>query len=188
MAAEATRRDALVRGIAAGGALAAGSAAGLATAGRATAQERTVIDLLVRAAALEQDARVAYEELAAGDVLDEEVAAAAELFAGQQREHVEALEAALEDLGTDAPPPPRPAQVEGLEDAGAQEEALRLLLDLENALIRAYGELVAAPAGKEILKTATQIALNAAQHVVVLRQQLGEPALPEDVETGEPGV
>jgi rubrerythrin len=186
MEADATRRDALVRGIAAGGALAAGSA-GLLLAGRAGAKGDDVSGLVARAIELEQNARVAYEELAAGDLLDEEVAAAAELFAEQQREHVEALTAALEDLGTVPPPPPRPAEVEGLEDAEPQAEALELAIDLENALIRAYGELVAAPAGREILKTATQIALNAAQHVVVLRQQLGEPPLPEDVETGEPG-
>jgi rubrerythrin len=182
-AGHATRRQALGRGLIAGGALAAGPAAVLAAAGRAEAKAGEAA-LLERAIELEQEASVAYESLAEGDLLDEEVAKAAVLFADQQREHVGALSAALEDLDGKAPAMPRPAQIEGLEEASSQADGLTLAIDLENALIRVYGEIVASPAGPAILKTVVEIAGNAAQHLVVLRQQLGDPPLPEAFETG----
>jgi rubrerythrin len=182
-AAEATRRQTLAR--AAAGALAAG-AAGLAPAEPARAEGGDPA-LLERALRLELAAQVLYAELAEGDLLDEELVAAAELFAEQQREHVAALTAALEDAGEKAPPPPEASEIEGLDEAGSQSEALELAVDVENALIRAYGEIAETSSDPAVLKTITEIAANAAQHLVVLRQQLGEPPLPEDVETGEPG-
>ncbi len=182
-AGEATRRQALARGLIAGGAIVAAPAAALAVAGRAEAKAGEA-ELLERAIRLEQEAGVAYESLAGGDLLDEEVAKAAELFADQQREHVGALSAALEDLDGKVPPTPRPAQIGGLDEAGSQADGLELAIDLENALIRAYGEIVASPASPAILKTVVEIAGNAAQHLVVLRQQLGDPPLPEAFETG----
>ena len=183
MSRTATRRRVIARGLAAGGALAATAHLGLAT--RATAQAGDA-RLLKRAVRLEQEAAVVYETLAEGDVLDDEVAAAAEAFAGQQREHVLALTAALEDAGQEAPPPPRPDAIDGLEEAESQAEGLALAVDLENALIRAYGRISESPAGEAVLRTTVQIACNAAQHLVVLRQQLGEPPLPEAFETGAP--
>jgi rubrerythrin len=183
-AADATRRQALARGLAAGGALAAGSA-GLALAGAASAKGGDPA-LVERAIRLEQAAEVLYAELAEGDFLDDELVAAAELFAEQQREHVAALTAALEDAGEKAPSPPEPGEIDGLDEAESQPEALALAVDVENALIRAYGEVVETSSDPAVLKTITEIACNAAQHLVVLRQQLGKPPLPEDVETGEP--
>ena len=177
-----TRRRALARGLAAGGAIAA--APYLALVARATAQAADS-ELLERATRLEQEARVVYETLAEGDLLEDEVAAAARAFADQQREHVKALEAALEDEGASAPPRPRPAEGDGLPDARSQADGLALAVDLENALLRAYGEIAESPASPAVLKTITEIACNAAQHLVVLRQQLGEPPLPEAFATGE---
>ena len=183
-AAEATRRQALARGLVAGGALAAGSTVGLGLARRALAQGGDPA-LVERAVRLEQEAQVVYERVAKGDLLDAEVAAAAEAFAAQQEEHVAALTAALEDMGATAPSPPKPGRVEGLEGAGSQADALGPALDLENALLRAYGEIAATSQSPALLKTITEIACNAAQHLVVLRQQLGEPPLPEAFETGK---
>jgi hypothetical protein len=180
-----SRRQALARGLATGGALAMAPAAGLTEAARALAKGDDW-ELVERALGLEQEVEVLYAELAAGDLLDDEVTAAAELFAEQQREHVAALTAALEDAGRKAPPPPEPGEIEGLGDAASQAEALSLAVDFENALIRAYGEIAETSADPAVLKTITEIACNAAQHLVVLRQQLGDPPLPEDVETGEP--
>ena len=62
---EATRRQALARGLVAGGALAAGSTAGLALARRALAQADDAA-LIERAIELEQEAQVLYEEIATG--------------------------------------------------------------------------------------------------------------------------
>ena len=183
--AEATRRQALTRGLVAGGALAAGSTAGLALARRALAQADDAA-LIERAIELEQEAQVLYGEISTGDLLDEEVAAAAEAFAAQQDEHVAALTAALEDQGAKAPPPPKPEEIDGLSDADSQADALGLAVDLENALLRAYGEIAETSQSPALLKTITEIACNAAQHLVVLRQQLGEPPLPEAFETGKP--
>jgi rubrerythrin len=182
------RRRTFARGLVAGGAIATGSAAGLGMAPRAGAQGEGDAELIERAIELEQRARLAYETLAADEVLDEEVADAAEAFADQQREHVEALTAALEDLDGKPPPPPGPADVDGLADAESQEDALALATDLENALLRAYGELAEASSSPAILKTITEIACNAAQHLVVLRQQSGRPPLPEALETGKPAT
>jgi rubrerythrin len=187
-AAGPTRREALARGLASGGALAAsgalaGSAASLAAATHALGQASEV-ELLERAAALERDAQVVYATLAEGDLLDAEVAAAAVAFAAQEREHVEALSAALADLGGKTPQ--APAEVDGLEDTGSQADALELAVDVENALLRAYGDIAEASANPAILKTITEIALNAAQHLVVLRQQLDDPPLPGAFESGKP--
>ena len=96
------------------------------------------------------------------------------------------LAKAQADLGGETPPPPKPAEIEGLDDADDQEGALRLAVDLENALLRAYLDVVEAADSPALLKTVTEISMNAAQHLVVLRQQLGEPPLPEAFETGKP--
>jgi rubrerythrin len=180
-----TRRAAVREGLAlGGGVLAAGSVAALVTAPAARSQDEDVATL-ERLVELEQRAALAYREMAEGDLLEEEVRAAAELFADQEDEHVEALAAALADRGGRVPDPPAAADVEGLEDLSSQEEALELAIDLENALVRAYGEAAEAFEAPELIKTCAQILGSEGTHLVVARQQLGRDPVPEAFEEGE---
>lgn len=169
-------------------ALVAGAAFALTGATSAGAQdEDDDVATLERLIELEQRAAVAYRAMAdEGDLLDEEVRVAVEEFARQEDEHAEALIAALEDRGGAAPDPPRPDDVEGLDDLDSQEDALQLAIDLESALVRAYGDAAETFAAFELLKTCAQILGAEGQHLVVARQQLGDDPVPEAFETGRP--
>jgi hypothetical protein len=172
------RRDAIAAGLAAAvGATALGRGARALAKGDDAARLRRLIEQ-------QQALEVAYRELAAGDALDQEVARAAELFAGQERQHAEALVAAYEDLGEEPPAPPAPAEVEELGGVEAQEEGLELLLAMTNAAIARLNDGAVRFTAPDLVRTAAQIAGNEAQHVVVLRQQLGEDPVPEAFSTG----
>jgi len=119
-------------------------------------------------------------------VLEEEVARAAELFAGQERQHAEALIAAYEDLGEEPPKSPEPEQVDGLAGAENQEAALGFLLARTDEAIASLNDGAARFTAPDLVRTAAQIAGNEAQHRVVLRQQLGDEPVPDAFSTGEP--
>ncbi len=177
-----TRRDTVRRATLAGaGVLGAGSVLAMVSARPAGAEES---DVLERAIRFEREAAALYEAMVEEDLLDEEVANAATSFAKQQREHVAALLAALEEGGAPAPEPP-PDQLETVQELDDQREALELAIDHENALIRLYREAVGELTGLATLKTIAEIAFNASQHIAVLRQQLGEPAVPDAFVTGK---
>lgn len=185
MSGTTSRRDAVRRGAAlAGGALAVGSL-GLARAARAAAKQADDAATLTRLIELEQRAALAYRELADGDLLDEEVRKAAEVFAQQEDAHAEALIAALEELGGTAPEPPRTEDIEGLDELDRQKEALELAIDLENALVRAYDDAAETFTSFALLKTCSQIVANEGQHLAVAREQLGLDPVPEAFERGE---
>lgn len=138
---------------------------------------------LVRLIEREQELATAYRALAAGDLLDREVRAAAELFAEQERQHAEALSAALEDLGGSAPRAPDPADVQGLGAVTSQRAALELLVEREVGALDAYADAAVGFEASDLVATAAQISANQAQHLVVFRQQLGEEPLPNAVVT-----
>lgn len=180
------RRWAIRRGLGAAGGLAvAGALAPLANSA-ALADASTDLELVEAWIELEQRAAVAYETIAEGDLLDEEVRRAAELFATQERDHVDALTAAIEDLGGRAPSFPRPVEVVGLSTLGSQRQALELALALEGELVAAYVEAAGRLESTALLRTAAQILGNDAQHQAVLRQQLGHDPVPEALEDGVP--
>ncbi|MGI8462343.1 MAG: ferritin-like domain-containing protein [Solirubrobacterales bacterium] len=183
-----TRREAIGAGLRIGGVLAAGSIP-LASAAVAIANPGSEADAptLEKLIALAQTAAIVYSTIAADeDLLDAEIVKAAELFADQESEHVAALEAALEDRGGEAPPPPKADQVDGLGALESQDDALEFAVELENALIAAFNDAAEKLTDPALLKTAVQISCNDAQHLAVLRQQLGDPAIPEAFETGQP--
>lgn len=179
-----TRRAALRRGLATG-AVVAMAAPIMLRARTAGAAESGDIEIVEQAVELEQAAAIAYDAIAGRDLLDGEVKKAATLFAEQQREHVAALVAALEDLGGSRPGPHAPEEIEGLAELGSQEEALRFAIELEDELVATYRDAAATLESAAVLMTAAQIVGNAAQHLVVLRQQLGEDPVPSAFETGE---
>jgi rubrerythrin len=179
-----TRRASAHRALALGGAaLAAGSVPALLRARGAFAKTRDAA-VLTELIELEQRAEVAYRSLAGTDLLDQEIREAADLFADQEHEHVEALTAALEDLGGRAPKEPPAGDVEGLSELDGQEDALRFLVDLENEAIAAFADAAAELRASDLLKTGAQIVANDAQHLAVLRQQLGEDPAPGAFEDG----
>lgn len=170
-----------------------GAATGIATvsalapldAAGALTTAQTDLQLVEAAIKLEQRAAVAYETIASGEYLEEEVRRAAELFARQEHDHVDALTAALEDLGGASPERPKVVDVEGLSALESQRGALDLAIRIEGELVRAYLEAAAGLESTALLRTAAQILGSDAQHLVVLRQQLGEDPVPDAFETGE---
>ncbi len=177
------RRDAVLGGLVAASAVAAGPRA-LAKAPSAPKLPADDILVLERALELEQTLAAAYGVAAGGELLDEEVREAAELFGDQEREHAEALVSALADLGGTAPPPPKPAEIEGLANLDSQAALLEFLAELEQEAIALYGEAATQLQAPDLLKTGAQIVGNEEQHLAVLRQQLGEEPVPSVFEDG----
>ena len=186
---EATRRAAVRRGLVlAGGAVAASSIPLLLHVRNAFAKAEGDAAILERAIELERTAVIVYRTAASGDLLDAEVRKAAELFAQQEAEHADALIAALSDLGGTAPKPPKAADVAGLDELDSQDEVLEFAIELENMAVVAYDDAAARLTRADLLKTTAQIVSNEAQHLVVLRQQLGEDPVPSAFETGKEEV
>lgn len=184
---EATRRDAVRRGIAAGGALlAAASVPLLARARSAFAQADGDAEILKAAIALEQTAAVAYGALVGSGVLDEDLAAVLRLLREQEQEHVDALAMALESLGGGAPEPPAPEDVDGLGALRSRADVLRFGIELERMAVAAYYDAHAKLQDAKLLQTSASIMAADAQHLVVLRQELGRDPSPDAFVTGEP--
>jgi rubrerythrin len=171
---EATRRQAVKRGLVGGGAAIAASAIPILLGVRkAFAQAEDDAKIVEGAVRLEQIAVVAYDTAYNGNLLTKPVADVAKLFRDQEQEHADALTQALQDLGGTAPEPPRPQEVEGLSSAKSQAQILSFAIDLENMAIQAYVDAHRKLQSPDLLKTGSQIISNEGQHLVVLRQALG---------------
>jgi rubrerythrin len=169
--------------------VAAAAAAPRALARQPSAPALPDEDVLVleRLLELERTLAVAYELAVARGVLDPEVQAAAELFAEQEREHAETLASALVDLGGPSPGPPQPDEIDGLSDLESQPAVLEFLAARERQAIALYGEAATRLTEPDLLRTGAQIVGNEAQHLVVLRQQLGEEPVPDVFPPGRAG-
>jgi rubrerythrin len=179
------RREAVIGGVT----LAAGVAAPRALARPSTAFALPGDDaaILGRLLDIEQALAVAYEAAAASDVVDAEVQPALELFADQEREHAEALASALADLGRTPPGPPRSDEIDGVEELDSQSVMLEFFVAREREAIALYGEAATLLAAPDLLKTGAQIVGNETQHLVVLRQQLGEEPVSDVFPSGTLG-
>jgi rubrerythrin len=176
------RRDAVLGSALAATTLVAGSRLAQPVSAQALADGD--VPVLQRALRLEQTLAVAYEFVAESGELEPEVQEAALLFAGQEREHAEALTSALLDLGGTPERPPEPDLIEGLVALTSQPAMLEFLVELERDAVAVYGGAAMELTAPDLLKTGAQIVCNEAQHLVVLRQQLGEEAVPAAFETG----
>lgn len=183
---EATRRDALRRGIAIGGTiLAATSIPMLLKVRTAFAQSESEAAILEAAIGLEQMAVVAYDTAAATGLLDDPTTKIAQLFRDQEQEHADALSTALESLGGTAPEPPSATDIEGLGDVEDQAGVAMFAIELETMAVAAYYDAHGKLQDPKLLQTGASIMANEAQHLVVLRQALGEDPSPHAFVTGE---
>ena len=164
-------------------ALAAALAAGavpLAAADEARARPMGDREVVLGLLALEQRSVLVYDQLVRSGKLSGSAAAAAELFRGQERRHVDALTQALKGMGaTSLPKAPSPQDARG--DVG---ELIRLAAEHEMESIRAYYEAHAKLRSPALLATAASVMANEAQHLAVLRQLLGRDPSPVAFVTG----
>ena len=185
---DTTRREAVRRGLMAGGAL-----AGLATvpllvrAQSAFAQAESDTEILEAAATAEIEAVVAYETMARSGLLRGPVGEIIRLFGNQEEEHFNALARLLEDMGGEVPEKPEPADISGLGNLVGEPQMLQFAYEMENGLIQQYVEAFKNLSDSEVLKTTSQIMNNEGQHLVMLRLALGASPValvPSAFETG----
>jgi len=186
--AETTRREAVRRGLIAGGALAAAVTVPMLVRTRsAFAQAEDDTAIIEAAATAEIEAVVAYETMVRSGLLRGPVADIIRLFGNQESEHYNELVRLLEDMGGEEPERPEPADISGLGGLVAEPQMLTFALELENGLIQEYVEAFENLTDPELLKTTAQIMSNEGQHLVMLRLALGaDPVslVPSAFETG----
>ena len=182
----ASRREAVHRGIAVGGAvLGAATAPALLRVRRAVAAAQDDRAILASAITLENTVVGAYEAAANSRLLDRKTRAVADLFRRQESEHVDALSAALKGLGG-TPPASRDAKLLArLQRMASQAALLRFAIELETMAVAAYYEAHRKLRDTKVLQTAAQIMAAEGQHLVVLRQALRRNPAPHAFETGK---
>jgi len=183
---ERTRREALRAGLGTGaGVLAAATIPGLLGVRSAFAQADGDAEVLLAAIRLEQTAVVAYGAAASSGLLDPAFLATTKLLRGQEREHADALVAALRQLGGTPPPAPRARDIPGLRGLGDQREIASFALELETMAVAAYYEAHQKLRAAPLLRTGAQIMANEGQHLVLVREALNRPPVPNAFETGK---
>ncbi len=183
---EATRRDAVRRGLAAGGAVVGAALVpallSVRSAFAATGGDAAILRAAIR---LENTAVAAYAAAVQSGLLTPPVRRAAILFGRQETEHAAALAAALKRLGG-APPAGTDAKLLApLKRARSQDHLLRFAIELESMTVAAYYDAARKLHDAPLLQTSAQIMSNEGQHLVVLRQALGRDPVPHAFETGK---
>ena len=186
--ADTTRREAMRRGLLAGGAIATVATVPLLLkAQTAFAQAEDDTAILEAAAKAEIEAVVVYETMVKSGLLRGPVADIITLFGRQEEAHFYELVRLLEDHGGEEPERPEPADISGLAGLAGEPQMLAFAVELENALIKDYIEAFAKLTDPELLRTTTQIMSNEGQHLVMLRLALGASPVglvPSAFETG----
>lgn len=137
--------------------------------------------------AAEQACAVAFEAIANDDVLDERQAAAMRLLLGHAKEHAAALQEAFqEQTGEEPPLAPRRTRIPGVARIRTGDGALALAARIEEAAIATHLDSVRLTRNSTMLKLITGAMGTGAQHLVVLRQALGQDAAPDAFERGGP--
>jgi rubrerythrin len=169
-----------------GAVVAAGAIPFLLGVRNAFAQAQGDAEILRAAVELEQSAVLAYTAAAESGKLGESEPVA-RYFADQEQEHADGLTVALRGLGGSPPPQPGGAgDVPGLAEAarGDAVDITNFAIELENMAIAAYYDAHAELSSPELLLTGASIMANEAQHLVVLRQALGNDPSPRAFVTG----
>jgi hypothetical protein len=171
----ATRRQALA------GAAALGAAAVLPAAARAQSEDERAETALTVVLELEQTADVAYEAIANAGVHTDLLRA----FLEQERQHIEQLEAGLDNLGAKPPIPPRRTEIPGLARATADRNAAATFaIALERRTIAAYQAAIRDALDPNLMRICAGAMGTDAQQLVVLRGLADQELVPSAFETG----
>jgi rubrerythrin len=185
---ETTRREAVRRGLLAGGALAAAiTVPSVLKVRSAFAQAEDDTEIIEAAAKAEIEAVVVYETFVKSGLMRGPVADLIGLFGNQEQEHFNALARLLEDMGGEEPEKPEAADIPGLGALAAEPQMLSYAMEMDNSLIQEYVGGFDKLTDSELLKTTSQIMSNEGQHLVMLRLALGTSPVelvPSAFETG----
>ncbi len=195
---EASRREALKRGLAlTGGVLSASSIPLLLAVRNAFAAASGDATVLQGAIDLEQVAVFSYQAAYRSGVLSPAFRSVARKFAGQEQEHASALIKALAEVGG-GPPPPKPSRAtevdaavgrlgiaKGLSRLKSEADIATYAIELETVAVSAYYEAHAKLQNAALLMASAQIMSNEGQHLVVLRTVTKRDPVPNAFETGK---
>ena len=184
---EATRRDAVRRGLGAGGAVigAALVPALLSVRDAFAATPQGDAAIVTSAIRLENTAVAAYAAAVGSGVLTPQFRRTAALFGRQEAEHAAALTAALRGLGGTPPAGTDAKLLAPLKRARSQRQVAQFAIELEMMAVAAYYDASKKLQQARLLQTAAQIMSNEGQHLVVLRQALGGNPVPNAFENGK---
>jgi rubrerythrin len=184
---EGTRRDAVRRGLAAGGAVlgAALVPALLSVREAFAAGPQNDAGILASAIRLENTAVAAYAAAVQSGVLTPQLRRTALLFGRQEAEHAAALTAALKSLGGTPPAGADAKLLAPLKSARSQKQVVQSAIELETMAVAAYYDASKKLQQARLLQTSAQIMSNEGQHLVVLRQALGKDPVPHAFENGK---
>jgi rubrerythrin len=184
---EATRRDAVRRGLAAGGAVigAALVPALLSVRDAFAAAPQSDAGILASAIRLENTAVAAYAAAVQNGGLTPQFRRTATLFGRQEAEHAAALTAALKSLGGTPPSGTDAKLLAPLKSARTQNQVAQFAIELETMAVAAYYDASRRLQQARLLQTSAQIMSNEGQHLVVLRQALGKDPVPNAYENGK---
>lgn len=195
---EASRREAVKRGLAlTGGVLSASSIPILLSVRNAFAAASGDAAVLQSAIGLEQVAVFSYQAAYKSGMLSPVLKAVARKFGMQEQEHVAALIRALAQVGGGSPPakPTSATQVDtavgtlgiakGLSKLKSQADTVVYAIELETAAVSAYYEAHSKLQRAALLMASAQIMSNEGQHLVVLRTAMRRNPVPNAFETGK---
>lgn len=185
---EATRRDAVRRGLIAGGAaIAATMVPTLLRVSQAFGQNQALVlndrSIIEGAVGLEQSFVVVYETAVKRKLLGP-LTPIAELFARQEQQHVDALSKALQGLGGAVPKPPNENDIAGLTKVTTKQQMLNFVIEIENMAVAAYVHAAKTVQDTKLLSTIVEIVPNEGQHLSVLKQALGADPVPTAMPSG----
>jgi rubrerythrin len=181
MSARATRREAL----AGGAALAAGVLLPASVAG-AKDDKQLSADLLAKALQVELTSVVAYEAIANSGRAGEHATLIFRQLLDQERQHVESLTEAVEQLGAKPPQAPRRAEIRGLGRVRSQASAVRFAIALEQGQLGAYSDAILELTDANAIRIVATIVGAEGGHLVLLRELAGRPPLASAFESGTP--
>jgi rubrerythrin len=164
----------------------AGAAASAAFPQVALAQDTKAANRAAMSSSLAvvQTAVVSYEAIANGPLLRRFVETTFRTFLAQENEHAKALGDVLDQMGARQPAPPRRDQIPGLRSLSSQRQAIEFAIRLERRALSTYYRAFSELKDANALKILASIMGCDGQHVTVLRQLAGRPAVPRAFETG----
>ena len=133
----------------------------------------------------EQTTAVAFEAIGNSDVLAKEHVETMRVLLDHAKAHVAELEDLFEaQTGEDAPLAPTRTTIDGLDDLRDERDALVLALRLEQEAIGAHLDAVRLYRNPTMIKLIAGAMGTDAQHLVMLRELLGQRPVPEPFERG----